>query len=62
MGLLDLLATKTDLSLGGETPALFGGALPESTTHADGQTIAAGASELDLDGATPAKYSDNAPA
>ncbi len=62
MGLLDLLATKKDLSYGGETPAGFGGSFPESTTHVDGQNRLPGQSELDLDGATPSKYTDNLPA
>jgi|TARA_B110000977_G_C11089274_1_gene496066 hypothetical protein len=62
MALLDLLATKADLSFGGETPVSFGGSFPESTTHVDGQNRLPGQSELDLDGATPAKYSDNPPA
>lgn len=32
-----------------------------STTHADGQKRLPGQSEFDLDGKTPAKYSDNLP-
>jgi len=61
MALIDSL-TSTTLGLGGAQPPLRDGASADTTkTHVDGGNINAGASAIDLDGATPAKYLDNPP-
>lgn len=61
MGLLDSLKVTT-LGLGGEQPPLRAGASADTTkVHVDGQTQTAEHSNLDLDGAVPTKYLDNAP-
>ena len=61
MALIDSLS-QTTLGLGGETPALRAGASADtSKVHIDGGVQAATHSTLDLDGAVPAKYLDNAP-
>ena len=61
MGLIDSLKVTT-LGLGGEKPAIRAGASADtSKVHVDGQTQKAEHSILDLDGAVPAKYLDNAP-
>lgn len=61
MALIDSLQVTT-LGLGGEKPALRTGASADtSKVHVDGQTQSAEHSTLDLDGAIPTKYLDNAP-
>lgn len=61
MALIDSLS-QTTLGLKGETPALRAGASADtSKIHVDGQTQKPEHSKLDLDGAVPAKYLDNAP-
>ena len=58
MGLIDSLKV-TNLGLGGEQPPLRDGASADtSKVHVDGQTQKADHSNLDLDGAAPAKYLD----
>ena len=58
MGLIDSLKVTT-LGLGGEKPALRAGASADtSKVHVDGQVQSAEHSNLDLDGAVPAKYLD----
>lgn len=61
MALIDSLQVTT-LGLKGEQPPLRAGASKDtSKVHIDGQTQSAEHSTLDLDGAPPAKYLDNAP-
>lgn len=61
MGLLDSLKVTT-LGLGGEKPPVRAGASADtSKVHVDGTTQKPEHSTLDLDGAQPAKYLDNAP-
>ena len=61
MALIDSLKVTT-LGLGGEKPALRAGASADTTkVHVDGQTQPAAHSTLDLNGAVPTKYLDNAP-
>ena len=61
MALIDSLQVTT-LGLKGEQPSLRAGANADTTkVHVDGQTQKADHSTLDLDGAVPTKYLDNAP-
>jgi len=61
MALIDSLQVTT-LGLKGEQPPLRAGASADtSKVHIDGQTQKADHSTLDLDGAVPTKYLDNAP-
>lgn len=57
MGLLDKLPDSV-FGLKGATPKAVPGASSNSTTHAPIEGIS---SKFDLDGTTPAKYSDNLP-
>lgn len=65
MGLLDSLP-KSELGLKGQTPANIASSKNTSTLHfqssiTDKPDIEQSPSSLDLDGATPSKYSDNLP-
>jgi hypothetical protein len=61
MALIDSL-NSTTLGLNGETPPNREGASADtSKVHVDGGTQTADHSALDLDGAAPAKYTDNPP-
>ena len=65
MGLLDSLP-KSDLGLKGSTPNNIPSSKNTSTLHFqssinDKPDIEQSPSKLDLDGATPSKYSDNPP-
>jgi len=65
MGLLDLLP-DSDLGLRGRTPSRIPSSRSTSTLHFqssinDEPDIDQSPSELDLDGQTPSKYSDNPP-
>ena len=56
------MAAYTTLGLKGETPPNREGASADtSKVHVDGGTQTADHSALDLDGAAPAKYTDNPP-
>lgn len=58
MGILSTQLTGSKLSLKGNTPPLRPGASNTSTIHSQDSLAA---SNLDLDGTTPSKYSDNLP-
>lgn len=65
MGLIDSLS-KSDLGLKGQTPANIPSSKNTSTLHfqssiTDKPDIEQSPSRLDLDGATPNKYTDNLP-
>ena len=58
MGILKNQLTQSILGLKGSTPPTRAGALPTSKKH---NLDSLDKSRLDLDAATPAKYSDNKP-
>tara|TARA_B110000977_G_C10827533_1_gene396742 strand:+ start:182 stop:391 length:210 start_codon:yes stop_codon:yes gene_type:complete len=65
-GILSNQLPNSNLGLGGQTPGQNPGADPESTLHSESSlnnnpAILRPASELDLNGVTPPKYSDNTP-
>tara|TARA_R110000796_G_scaffold66936_1_gene153800 strand:+ start:3133 stop:3342 length:210 start_codon:yes stop_codon:yes gene_type:complete len=65
-GILTNQLPSSTLGLKGQTPGLNPGADPESTLHYESSinnnpSIDIPASELDLNGVTPPKYSDNLP-
>jgi len=65
-GILTDQLPNSNLGLGGQTPGQNPGADPESTIHNQSSLnntppILRPASELDLNGVTPPKYSDNPP-
>ena len=66
-GILTNQLPNSTLGLQGQTPSLNAGANPASTLHNQSSinnqpAINKPASNLDLNGATPPKYSDNPPA
>ena len=66
MGILNTQLTGTALGLKGVTPPNRAGANPNSTLHNQSSinnnpAIEQSPSDLDLDGVTPPKYSDNLP-